>query len=97
MFLTVWSEAFRDNEITVDREYIAGSVVVQEGTFTGTHTGNLTAPDGTVIPPTGSSISGPYVDTLVVEGDLIASDRLYYDRLDIFEQLGLIPEPAADS
>jgi hypothetical protein len=37
-----WSEAFPDNEITIDREYIAGSVVVQECTFTGTHTGNLT-------------------------------------------------------
>jgi len=97
MFFTAWSEAFPDNELTVDREYIAGAVVVQEGTFTGTHTGNLVAPDGTVIPPTGRRLSGPYVAIVVVEDGLITSDRLYYDRLDMLEQLGLIPEPATGS
>ena len=97
MFFTAWSEAFPDNELTIDREYIAGSVLVQEGTFTGTHTGNLVAPDDTVIPPTGRRLSGPYVDIFVVEDGLITSDRLYHDRLDMLEQLGLIPEPATGS
>jgi len=97
MFFTAWTEAFPDNEVTIHREYIAGSVVVQEGTFTGTHTGNLVAPDGTVIPPTGRRINGPYVDIVVVEDGLIASDRLYHDRLDLLEQLGLIPESATGS
>jgi ketosteroid isomerase-like protein len=97
MFFTAWTEAFPDNEVTIDREYIAGSVVVQEGTFSGTHTGNWVAPDGTVIPPTGRRLSGPYVDIVVVEDGLIASDRLYHDRLDVLEQLGLMPEPATGS
>lgn len=97
MAFTGWSQAFPDNKITIDREYIAGSVVVQEGTFTGTHTGNLVAPDGTVIPPTGRRLSGPYVNIIVVEDGVITSDRLYYDRLDMLEQLGLIRKAATGS
>jgi ketosteroid isomerase-like protein len=97
MFFTTWTDAFPDNETIIDKEYIAGSVVVLEGTFTGTHTGNLVAPDGTVIPPTGRRISGPYVGITVVDDGLIVSDKLYHDRLDLLEQLGLIPQPATGS
>jgi hypothetical protein len=94
-FMGVWAEAFPDNEIRIEHEYVDGSVVVQEGTFSGTHTGNLTTPDGQVIPPTGRSVKATYADVFVVEGDLVVSDTLYFDRLELLTQLGVVPEPAA--
>jgi hypothetical protein len=94
MFLNFWTDAFPDNALTVDRAHIAGSVVVHEGTLTGTHTGNLPAADGRVLQATGRSISCRYVEIFAVEDDLIVSDRVYVDRLDMLQQLGSIPQPA---
>jgi uncharacterized protein (TIGR02246 family) len=95
-FLSVWSEAMPDNELSVTNEYLAGSVVVQEAIFSGTHTGNLAAPNGLVVPPTGRQVHVPYVDILVVEGDHVTSDHLYWDQVEILTQLGLMPaEPVA--
>jgi predicted ester cyclase len=97
MFITLWYEAFPDNEVAIETEVIAGSVVMQEGTFSGTHTGNLQLPDGQVIPPTGRAVKAPYAEAFVVEGDQITSDHLYFDRMELLTQLGLVPEPAAAS
>lgn len=95
-FLSVWSEAMPDNEISVTNEYVADSVVVQEAVFSGTHTGNLAAPNGLVVPPTGRQVQVPYVDILVVEGDQVVSDHLYWDQVEFLTQLGLMPaEPVA--
>jgi hypothetical protein len=95
-FLSAWSEAMPDNEISVANEYIAGSVVVQEAVFSGTHTGNLAAPNGLVVSPTGRQVQVPYVDILVVEGDQVASDHVYWDQAEMLTQLGLMPaEPVA--
>jgi hypothetical protein len=33
----------------------------------------------------------PYVDILVVEGDHVASDHLYWDQVELLTQLGLMP------
>jgi steroid delta-isomerase-like uncharacterized protein len=95
MFMSVWADAFPDNELTIDREYEAGSVVVQEGTFSGTHTGTLLTPDGQSIPATGRSVSASYIDVFGIEEDLIHNERLYFDRLELLTQLGVVPEPAA--
>ncbi len=96
-FMGMWNEAFPDNEIAIACEHDAGSVVVQEGTFSGTHTGTLMTPDGEAIPATGRSIKAPYVDVFEVEGDQIVSERLYFDRVELLTQLGLMPEPAQAS
>jgi predicted ester cyclase len=95
-FLSVWVEAMPDNELSVTTEYVAGSVVVQEAVFSGTHTGNLAAPNGLVVPPTGRQVQVPYVDILVVESGQVASDHLYWDQVEMLTQLGLMPaEPVA--
>jgi len=48
------------------------------------------------VPPTGRHVQAPYVDILVVEGDQIASDHLYWDQVEMLTQLGLMPaEPLA--
>jgi ketosteroid isomerase-like protein len=85
-FLGVWSEAMPDNEISVTTEYVAGSVVVQEAVFSGTHSGNLATPNGLVVSPTGRQVRVPYVDIFVVEGDQVASDHLYWDQVEMLTQ-----------
>jgi hypothetical protein len=93
-FFAIWTEAAPDNDVTITHECVSGSVVVQEGVFSGTHTGSLMAPDGQVIPATGRSISAPYADIFEVEGDHVKSERLYFDQVGLLTQLGLMPEPA---
>ncbi len=92
-FLAIWAEGLPDNDIMITREYVCGSVVVQEGVFSGTHTGGLMAPNGQVIPATGRSLSAPYAEFFEVEGDRITSDRLYFDQVELLTQLGLLPDP----
>ncbi len=94
-FLASWVDGVPDNEITITHEHVCGTSVVQEAVFSGTHTGGLMAPNGEVIPATGRSISAAYVDVFEVEGDRIASQRLYFDQVELLTQLGLMPDPAA--
>ena len=91
MFYMVWTTAFPDNEITIHNEYVAGSTVVQEATFSGTHTGDLMTPDGQVIPPTGRKGNGRYCGIFTVEGDLVTRYALYFDQVELLTQLGLMP------
>jgi hypothetical protein len=94
-FMGMWREAFPDNDITIRSEDECGSVLWQVGTFSGTHTGNLMTPDGQAIPPTGRSVSAGYADRFVVEGDVVVSETLYFDRMELLTQLGLVPQPEA--
>ena len=94
-FMDMWNEAFPDNDLTISGEDQCGSVLWQVGTFHGTHTGNLHTPDGQVIPPTGRSVSASYADRFVVEGDVVTSETLFFDRMELLTQLGLVPEPEA--
>lgn len=94
-FFAVWAEGVPDNEITITHEHVCGSVVVQEGVFSGTHTGDLMTPNGQVIPATGRSLSASYADVFEVEGDHITAERLYFDQIELLTQLGLMPDPAA--
>jgi steroid delta-isomerase-like uncharacterized protein len=98
-FYGVWNEAAPDNEVTIDRRHSCGPVVVEQGLFSGTHTGNLNTPDGQTIPATGRSLSVPYVEVFDIEDDQVASTRLYFDQVELLTQLGLMPaaEAAATS
>jgi predicted ester cyclase len=92
-FLTGWFQGFPDCKTTASNRYVDGSVVVEEGVFTGTHTGVFPTPMGDV-PPTGRSVSGGYVDIFEIRDGQCVSDRLIFDRMELMEQLGLVPEPA---
>ena len=72
-------------------------MVVQEGIFSGTHTGDLMTPGGDVIPATGRSLKASYADVFEIDGDHITSERLYYDQVELLIQLGLMPAPAASA
>jgi predicted ester cyclase len=88
-----WLNAFPDARISVSHELIAGDWVVQEFTFTGTHTAPMQTPMGEV-PATNRSLQGRAVEILRVEGDAVVDTRLYFDQVEVLTQLGLMPEPA---
>jgi predicted ester cyclase len=92
-FQQSWFQGFPDAKVRSERLIVAGSTVVEEGTFTGTHTGVFPTPMGD-IPPTGRKVDGPYVNIFDFEGDRVVRNRLTFDRLDLLEQLGLAPLPA---
>ena len=71
--------------------FAEGDVVVEQARYTGTHTGTWRSPDGAEIPATGRSVDFPFVGVFRVEGGKISSIRLYYDQIEIFTQLGLVP------
>lgn len=93
-YVMTWLRAFPDGRQTVTNQLVAGDWVVQEFTFTGTHTGTLVSPDGE-IPATGRALSGQAVSIFRVAGGQIVEERLYFDQVDFLTQLGVLPEPAA--
>jgi predicted ester cyclase len=66
-----------------------GNNLVEESVFEGTNSGPLQGPDGTQIPATGLRASVPFSGIHTVQGDKIASTRLYFDQVDMLTQLRL--------
>jgi len=89
-FYKSWLVAFPDGHVDIKSAEIFGDFAVEEGTFTGTHTGILTSPSGD-IPPTGRSIAVDYIQVIRFRNAKHASFHLSFDRLLMLEQLGLIP------
>jgi steroid delta-isomerase-like uncharacterized protein len=92
-FYRGWLEAFPDAHVDVAAAHVCGDVVVEEGTFRGTHRGALRTPAGD-IPPTGARVAVPYVHVLRFRDGKHAALGLVFDRLLMLEQLGLAPAPA---
>ena len=78
----------------MDSFFAAGDKFADEWTFTGTNTGPLRLPDGSVIPPTGKPVEIKGMEYVEVRDGKIVVDNLYYDFMAAVAQLGLIPEGA---
>jgi hypothetical protein len=78
-------DAFPDARLEVHAVYVADDVTVEEGTFTGTHTG---------IARTGRAVALDYVQVLRSKDGHQVSMNLVLDRLLMLEQLGLIGDAA---
>ena len=89
-----WWTAFPDARTEVRTLRVDGNTAVIEGTFTGTHTGVFHTPMGD-IPPTGKSVHGEFVSIDTLRDDKFSAQRLYFDRMELMEQLGLVPSGAA--
>ena len=85
--------AFPDAHVEVHRVHMTGDVVVEEGTFTGTHHGTLHSPAGDIT-PTGRPIAVDYIHALRYRDGKHVSFNLLFDRLLMLEQLSLLPAPA---
>jgi ketosteroid isomerase-like protein len=88
-----WLTAFSDGRVEVVASHILDDIVVEEGRFTGTHDGVLRLPTGD-IPPTGATVRAEYVHVLRVRDGKHVSFNLLFDRLQLLEQLGLVPAPS---
>jgi steroid delta-isomerase-like uncharacterized protein len=72
----------------------AGDTAINEWSVSGTNTGPMETPDGT-IPATGKRVTIVGSDAIAVRDGLIYAHRAYYDQLGMMTQLGLVPEGAA--
>jgi steroid delta-isomerase-like uncharacterized protein len=72
----------------------SGDTVINEWNASGTNTGPLETPEGTV-PATGKRMTLAGADAQTTRDGLIVNHRVYYDQLGWMTQLGLVPEGAA--
>ncbi|HYA53757.1 MAG TPA: ester cyclase [Streptosporangiaceae bacterium] len=89
-----FATAAPDNHLEALRTFEAGDTIIVEGVYTGTHTGPLAGPGGT-IPASGRRFSLPFVDILQARDGRFVSHRIYWDNATFLAQLGVMPEPAA--
>jgi predicted ester cyclase len=92
-FYSSWFGAFPDARVDVRCLHIVDDVAIEEGTFTGTHSGVLKGPMGDV-PPTGRPVRIAYIQVLRFRDGKHVSFNLKFDRLSMLEQLGLILAPS---
>jgi steroid delta-isomerase-like uncharacterized protein len=69
----------------------AGDDFADEWVFVGTHTGPLTLPDGTELPPTGKRVEVEGMEIVRLRDGKIVANNLYYDTFAVAAQLGLLP------
>ena len=71
-----------------------GDSFCDEWTFSGTHTGPLALPDGTVVQGSGRRVEVAGMEFCQVRDGKLIVDTLYYDNLALAVQVGLIPQTA---
>jgi predicted ester cyclase len=88
-----WWTAFPDGRISTLEFITSGNTTVVRASFKGTHTGVFKTPMGD-IEPTNKPIDGRYVQISHHRGEQVYQQFLFFDRMDIMEQLGLVPAAA---
>ena len=91
----IWPAAFSDFTIEGIYHLGDGNRVVCYNRATGTHDGTLLMPDGSEVPATGHKFNAPYFASFEVRNGKIVSAHIYFDRMLLAEQLGLIPVASA--
>ena len=84
-----WKMAFPDMVGTCDRRHVAGDVLLEECTWTGTHTGDMMTPNG-AIPPTNKTVKISNILVWEFEGGKVKSAKNYLDMMSMMSQLGLM-------
>ena len=89
-----WFNAFSDATIEIDTVVVDGDWVAVTGVFKGTHDGTLSGPNGDV-PATGRRLEGRHSQFVRFADGKSVEEYLYYDQMDVVEQLGLMETAAA--
>ena len=89
-YYATWWNAFPDCRVTAHSHHLDGETLIEEGTFTGTHRGVFRTPMGEIA-PTGRRVQAEYINVVTVERGRVARQRLILDRLDLLDQLGMVP------
>jgi len=85
-----WKEAMPDVQGTVTNAVATGNTVTLEVSWTGTHTGPLQGPTGTV-PASGKQQTTRSGWVMDFDGGRIKQSRHYFDMLRFMQQLGVLP------
>jgi steroid delta-isomerase-like uncharacterized protein len=86
--MEVYTTAFPDSKIIIEREIAEGDYVVQQLSTSGMHTGPL----GT-IPATGKMTNVTGVIISKFEGGKVVETWSLWDQLSLMQQLGVVPMP----
>ena len=89
-FLEGYFAAFPDSRVEALRTFEAGDTIIVEGVYSGTQTGDLVGPGGTV-PASGRRVSIPYADFFHVRDGMVVSHHIYWDNTGFMAQLGVMP------
>src|SRR5262245_33349551 len=85
----LWA-AFPDIQADLSRHLALGDRLVIEGVMRGTHTGPLRIGPA-VLAPTGRRLEIGFVALFTFVDGVVAHERVVYDRLELLEQLGVVP------
>jgi heme-degrading monooxygenase HmoA/predicted ester cyclase len=86
---STWMQAFPDNRLEIMGIHADDRGGVHEGRFTGTHTGTLRGLAADEIPATGRTVEARFAGVYEFEEGKTTSWHLYFDRADLFSQLGI--------
>ena len=86
--------AFPERTVTIDVTVEQGDTAAFEWSWVATHTGPLTMPDGTELPPTGKRIELKGMELVQLRDGKIVVHRMYWDNMAVAGQLGVLPEAA---
>ncbi|MBO0888484.1 ester cyclase [Candidatus Bathyarchaeota archaeon] len=92
-FVTGFKKSFPDLRFELKNIAQSQDTVLVESVFSGTNTGPLPSPTGS-IRPTGKTVQLPFVDVWKIVGERITENRIYYDQTAFQSQLGLTPASA---
>ena len=84
-----WKTTFPDMVGKCNNRVESGNTMFEECSWTGTNTGEITAPDGSKIPPTGKSVNIKNCFIYEFENGKIKSMKNYLDMMSMMGQLGL--------
>src|SRR5262249_52588924 len=85
----LWA-AFPDGVFKHTSRLVTAEAAAAELVFTGTHTGPLASPGGT-LPPTGKQVTLHSASIMHFKDGLIVSEHAYNDQIEFMTQLGLMP------
>ena len=85
-----WKTTFPDMVGRCNNRVESGNTMFEECSWTGTNTGEINAPDGSIIPPTGKSVNINNCFVYEFENGKIKSMRNYLDTMSMMGQLGLV-------
>jgi ketosteroid isomerase-like protein len=88
-YFRIQFDGFPDTRLSVSSTHDSDNIGIAEWTFTGTNTGPLELPGNGTVPATGKRVSQRGADICVLDGNRIREHRLYYDQLELVEQLQL--------
>jgi predicted ester cyclase len=91
----VLRSAIPDLATTLEDQVAEGDRVASRWNGSGTHTGELRMP-GVLVPPSGRHVSFGEMRIDRIENGRIVESWFIPDRLTLWQQLGLIPEPAQE-